>query len=68
LTQTKKQKNSSHFTPRELAALFSRNLFETAEHCCSRDVVVVVVDAPELVRDGVVAVRERRSWQRREPY
>ena len=25
-------------------------------------------DAPELVRDGVVAVRERRSWQRREPY
>jgi hypothetical protein len=23
-------------------------------------------DAPELVRDGVVAVRERRSWQRRE--
>ena len=25
-------------------------------------------DALELVRDGVVAVRERRSWQRREPY
>ena len=24
--------NSSHFTPRELAALFSQNLFETAEH------------------------------------
>jgi len=60
------QKNSSHFTPRELAALFTQKIFETAEHsCCSRRSGFRARPARPSLQNSAVGTRlacGRRAW------